>query len=83
MKMKKLVAAALAMAMALSLAACGGGQKPPAQSNQPSSGSQAPAQSGTPAPGGATEITAWIYPVGGWQDENNVKPLIEIGRAHV
>ena len=77
MKMKKLVAAALAMAMALSLAACGGGQKPPAQSNQPSSGSQAPAQSGTPAPGGATEITAWIYPVGGWQDENNVKSLID------
>ena len=77
MKMKKLIAAALAMAMALSLAACGGGQKPPAQSNQPSSGSQAPAQSGTPAPGGATEITAWIYPVGGWQDENNVKSLID------
>ncbi len=77
MKMKKLVAAALAAAMALSLVACGGGNdQKPAQSNPSASGSQ-PAQS-TPAPSGsATEITAWIYPVGGWTSEENVKPLIE------
>ena len=77
MKMKKIVAAALAAAMALSLAACGGGQKP-AQSTPAAStpASSTPAAS-TPAPAGATEITAWIYPVGGWSNEADVKPLID------
>ena len=37
MKMKKLIAGALAMAMALSLVACGGGDKPTtSQGNTPS-----------------------------------------------
>jgi multiple sugar transport system substrate-binding protein len=48
MKMKKILAALLAAAMTLSLAACGGGSTPPANSNPPSSGSGAPA----PAPSG-------------------------------
>ena len=77
MKMKKLAAAVLAMAMALSLAACGGQNSTSSTPSGSGSGSQAPAQS-TPAPSGAaTEITAWIYPVGGWQTESNVKPLID------
>ena len=77
MKMKKLAAAVLAMAMALSLAACGGQNSTSSTPSGSGSGSQAPAQS-TPAPAGAaTEITAWIYPVGGWQTESNVKPLID------
>lgn len=80
MKMKKIIAAALAMAMALSLAACGskpsGGQSntPPATGSQSQGGSQSTPD---PTPSGATEITAWIYPVGGWGDEAKVKPLID------
>lgn len=78
MKMKKLIAGALAMAMALSLVACGGGDKPTGSQgdpNPPSSGSQNTPDPGTS--GGTTEITAWIYPVGGWGDETKVKPLID------
>ena len=81
MKMKKLVAAALAAAMSLSLAACGGGggakSNPPAGSNPPAASN--PAASTPAASGAATEITAWIYPVGGWTEESNVKPLIMEG----
>ena len=75
--MKKILALLLALTLVLALVACGGGNdQKPAQSNPSASGSQ-PAQS-TPAPSGsATEITAWIYPVGGWTSEENVKPLIE------
>ena len=47
--MKKLLAMALAAAMSLSLAACGGGDKPPAASSKPA-GSNPPAASSTPAP---------------------------------
>ncbi len=79
MKMKKLVAAALAAAMSLSLAACGGGggakSNPPAGSNPPAASN--PAASTPAASGAATEITAWIYPVGGWTEESNVKPLVD------
>ena len=79
MKMKKLIAAALAMSMTLALAACGGGGT---ASSNPSSGSQpagsTPAASSqpaasNPAPSGASEITLWTYPIGNWKDENEVK----------
>ena len=81
MKMKKLIAAALAMAMALSLVACGGGNKNGAQSN-PSGGSasQGGAQS-TPNPAGATELVLWTYPVGGWGEESNVQPIMDAFKA--
>ena len=83
MKMKKLIAAALAMSMTLALAACGGGG---AASSKPSSGSQpagsTPAASSqpaasNPAPSGASEITLWTYPIGNWKDENEVKKLTD------
>ncbi len=47
--MKKLLAMALAAAMSLSLAACGGGDTPPAASSKPA-GSNPPAASSTPDP---------------------------------
>ena len=47
--MKKLLAMALAAAMSLSLAACGGGDTPPAASSKPA-GANPPAASSTPAP---------------------------------
>ena len=83
MKMKKLIAAALAMSMTLALAACGGGGT---ASSNPSSGSQpagsTPAASSqpaasNPAPSGASEITLWTYPIGNWKDENEVKKLTD------
>ena len=78
MKMKKLVSAALAMVMLLSLAACGGGNQGGGQST-PNTGGQSSAQGGQsdPAPADGTTIAAWIYPVGGWQDEKAVQPLID------
>ena len=76
MKLKKLLSAALATAMALSLVACGGGDKPAASSGTPSQSSGG-SQSEPISSGSATEITVWIYPVGGWQTESNVKPLID------
>ena len=76
MKLKKLLSAALATAMALSLVACGGGDKPVASSGTPSQSSGG-SQSEPVSSGSATEITVWIYPVGGWQTESNVKPLID------
>ena len=76
MKLKKLLSAALATAMALSLVACGGGDKPAASSGTPSQSSGG-SQSEPVSSGSATEITVWIYPVGGWQTESNVKPLID------
>ena len=82
MKMKKIVAAALAMAMALSLAACGG--QSGGQSGSGSGGgaggassSTPPAQSGSPTPSGASEITLWTYPIGDWGTEATVKTLTD------
>jgi len=83
MKMKKIVAAALAAAMSLSLVACGGGGNggQSSQGSTPSTGSQSAAQSGasssTPAPSGATGITLWTYPIGDWGKEAEVKKLTD------
>ncbi len=86
MKMKKLLAAALAAAMTLSLAACGnngstsGGDKstttPPAGNQSTSQGSNA-----TPTPSGASEITLWTYPVGNWGKEDQLQPLLDTFKA--
>ncbi len=81
MKMKKLVAAALAMAMALSLAACGGQNNSSQGSTTPPAASNPPAQSSNPAATGATEITLWTYPVGGWGEESNVQPIMDAFKA--
>ena len=78
MKMKKLVAAALAMAMALSLVACGGNQSG-GQSSTPN-GSQSAAQSGgqtDPAPTSGPELTLWTYPIGNWGKEDAVKTITD------
>lgn len=53
MKMKKILSLALASALALSLAACGGGNNPPANNN-PSSASNASSGTNTPDPAPAT-----------------------------
>lgn len=80
MKMKKLIAGALAMAMALSLVACGGGDKPTtSQGNTPppSTGSQNGSQ--TPSGGGndlSANLTLATYPVGKMTDETVIKGLI-------
>ena len=84
MKLKKVLALLLAMVMTIALVACGGNQNDPAPSNP----EPAPAEDTTPdttpdpepapaEPAGASEITAWIYPVGGWGDEAKVKPLVD------
>ncbi len=81
MKMKKLIAGALAMAMALSLVACGGGDKPSGgqtSGSNPPAGNQSSSQTpSTPTEKVADSITVWVYPVGGWGDEAKVKPLID------
>jgi len=86
--MKKFLALLLAMAMTIALVACGGdsgsqddsaGDKTPAATDE-----KTPADTGTDttppadtADDVASEITAWIYPVGGWGDEAKVKPLVD------
>ena len=80
MKMKKLIAGALAMAMALSLVACCGGDKPTtSQGNTPppSTGSQNGSQ--TPSGGGndlSANLTLATYPVGKMTEEAVIKGLI-------
>ena len=80
MKVKKLLAGALAVAMSLSLAACGGGgdaasSKPAAST--PAASQPAASTPAAPADDVADAITVWVYPVGGWGDEAKVKPLID------
>ena len=84
MKMKKILAAALATAMALSLVACGGGggnksNGGQSASSNPPAGNQSSSQ--TPAPSGATELTLWTYPVGNWGTEASVQPIMDAFKA--
>ena len=80
MKMKKIIAAALAMAMALSLAACGNKDNGPQGSQNP--GSQGGSQNTPdPAPAGGAELVLWTYPVGGWGEESNVQPIMDAFKA--
>lgn len=68
--MKKFLALVLSLAMVLSLAACGG-NKAPAEDTKP-------AETDEPAPAEATQsIDLWVYPVGGWGQEDNVKALTD------
>lgn len=79
---KKLLALLLVMTMVMALVACGGNQnsnnnqttEPPAQTND---NNQTPDPEPAPEPAGASEITLWLYPVGGWGDETKVKPLLD------
>ena len=83
MKIKKLLALLLAMVMTMALVACGGNQNDPAPSNPDPAPSTEPAEDNktpdpAPAePAGASEITLWVYPVGGWGEEANVKALTD------
>ncbi len=73
---KKFLALILAGAMALGLAACGGQPAPaPAASSKPAASQ--PAASAPAAPAAATSVELWVYPVGGWGDEANVKALTD------
>ena len=66
MKMKKLIALALAAVMMFSLAACGA--KDPVE----------PTDAGTTE---GTTITLWTYPVGNWGDQETVKALTDAFKA--
>ena len=79
--MKKLIALLLALVMVLGLAACSA-EKVPAETKAPAAPAEkpaeAPAETEAPAaPTAATEITVWVYPVGGWGKEDKVKPLVD------
>lgn len=93
MKLKKIVALLLACAMLFALAACGdtGSTESPSpsapQSEKPSdspkpSDSEKPDESEAQPAGEdvASSITAWVYPVGGWGKEENVKPIVDASR---
>ncbi len=78
---RKALALVLALCIVLSLAACGSQgsneSKAPDPTKEPD---QTQTQSPETPPAGdevAKEITIWIYPVGGWSDEKNVKPLLD------
>ena len=85
MKLKKVLALLLAMVMTIALVACGGdNQKEPAPSTPDPAPSTAPDEDKTPdpepapaEPAGASEISLWVYPVGGWGEEANVKALTD------
>ncbi len=85
MKLKKVLALLLAMVMTIALVACGGdNQKEPAPSTPDPAPSTAPDEDKTPdpepapaEPTGASEISLWVYPVGGWGEEANVKALTD------
>lgn len=78
--MKKLIALALALVMLLSLAACSV-QKvedpKPTDAKPAETQGAAPAETQAAAPATASEITVWVYPVGGWGEESKVKPLVD------
>ena len=83
MKMKKILALLLAVAMLAGITACsssgdnGGSTTSPSPSGSDSATSPSPSDSGATADDVADEITVWIYPVGGWSSEDNVKPLVD------
>ena len=75
LKMKKILAMALAAAMSLSLVACGGGktEAPAPEASTPAPEASTPA----PAPEAETiELTLATYPIGKWSDETTVNGLI-------
>ena len=94
MKLKKIVALLLACVMLFALAACGdsGGKDSPSpsQSDKPSESpkpsesekpSEAPSESQPAGDAEASSIELWVYPVGGWGKEENVKPIVDAFKA--
>lgn len=79
--MKKLIALLLTLVMVVSLAACSVEKTEtpaPTQAPAPAATDAAPAETEAPAaPAAASEISVWVYPVGGWGDESKVKPLVD------
>ena len=78
--MKKLIALALALVMLLSLAACSVQkveEPKPTDAKPAETQGAAPAETQAAAPATASEITVWVYPVGGWGEESKVKPLVD------
>lgn len=78
--MKKLIALALALVMLLSLAACSVQkveEPKPTDAKPVETQGAAPAETQAAAPATASEITVWVYPVGGWGEESKVKPLVD------
>ena len=83
-KIRKILALVLALTMAFALSACG---SQPAPADTPAPATPAPAPTDTPSgdnaePAGPEEnvadsITVWVYPVGGWGQEDLVKPIVE------
>lgn len=79
--MKKLIALLLTLVMVVSLAACSVEKTEtpaPTQAPAPAATDAAPAETEAPAaPAAASEISVWVYPVGGWGDETRVRPLVD------
>jgi len=78
MKLKRILALALAAVMALGLVACGDTAQQPTNSTAPNSETPAttPATD-TPDSTAATSITLWTYPIGDWGKEDKVKALTD------
>ena len=73
MKLKRILALAMAAAMALSITACGGGDESTPSGSQPS-GSQ-------PSGGGAVTLTVASFNIGGFTDSAAWEPIIEAFNA--
>ena len=73
MKLKRILALAMAAAMALSITACGGGDERTPSGSQPS-GSQ-------PSGGGAVTLTVASFNIGGFTDSAAWEPIIEAFNA--
>ncbi len=67
-KMKRILALTMALVMVMALAACGGKDEPAPDTTTPDN---QPDASATQA------IDLWVYPVGGWGQEDNVKALTD------
>ncbi len=79
--MKKFIALLLTLVMVLSLAACSVEKTEPTTTQATTAATEKPADDAAPTeaaePAAASEISVWLYPVGGWGDENKVKPLVD------
>lgn len=78
MKMKKLLALAMAACMTIGMTACGGGNDEPAASGDNNGATPATEEAAQqPAASGAgQEITLWTFPIGSWGDEAVVNEII-------
>ena len=71
--MKKFIALLLTLVMVLSLAACSVEKTEPTTTQATTAATEKPADDAAPTeaaePAAASEISVWLYPVGGWGDE--------------